>query len=1185
MTERIAENLSRVEENQQQVQPSEEQELETEQDQDTDEGIMSLETFQERTNKTMRRRGETLQEIDKALKSFKDYEEYSNSLNEEQNPGMTLKRGTESIHRLERLKVACEKWNSEHNKKENEENEDLKKNKRYQPVQDLLKSVNEHIDAQEKIMRQLFSDKGIELGENISDYKRGLLPYDEFYEQMNSPEILKMIKLSKMRKIISLGFKDDISKDHKYLHKILDDYKLFDDKRSKEDTVSKENSTEKYTYLLNLERRCKDWLEAHQSKKGKLYTAMTLLATPSTVRRNFIGQLVQAGGAIDQEKTMVESSMNSFQKLNGEDEGSLKDSIHIQLPDNILRLEKFKELTDAGVFHRRGENIKAIDHAIDAYHKNKREGNDEQKKISLEKIFKNTTYWLAIHKEDTTASVEHRRPIVRLLGEVSEKLLQKENGLETESIEKIDARESADAIFKHKGIEVVRRDIPTKEDFELMTYGGKTATRGKNLKRIEEQIEKYHEAKDDDERIKIIQYMYHSTGDWLYIHREDQEKDNSAGRRFDVINALYIQIKNLLENKEVDNTGNVENDSNLDSSESSENEENTGNNARTDSLIEGKNKRIPTIGQFKKLTDGGIFSTRGNNLKKIDKNIVAYDKLRVKNEYNEQEQKQVAQVLKNLYIACRDWINIHAVDGDGTIGMRKPIIEKMIGEEGLIAQESAILMRDKILSKDVGLNQEFIESEDKNLKDMFDIKDEYSDSLKKEMSSKNIEAGITIGISGIPLKFTMKIRYDHQGSKEGYIDDYDQVISDGSISEDNIRQDISTKHNVSMIVSGKLIYILEGKLNIGLYGLFTKASAETVDDCEKLMSFSTYNSLRRKSIVPKWLTKKIYGEYEEAEKKQSQAIGILEKNEKNYIEDGNVDSMGGSASMTLVGSVEMMAELLKGRKRIDKETLEKALEPLRGEEDSETLQELYLSLSGREEEVEDNWKFWKSKEDRKRTKKNFMSKKLNSSIYDQAKDEDELEKEKWVRTPGPILGIFNKPKVTTELENGDLKSKRLEVGVDTDAFLTKRSLAEMSVGLIRQIGGSFEDKEGNNHFDIRALNLKSFAGKIEDRVDQYAPIVYMRNHGFKSLVKGLDAKVIVELDAKKGVLKLLIGAINFDKEVLMALTEAIVTGTVLALNQTVMDKIKLAFAIGSNSSTEELLGFWKLPNSHFEIQQ
>ena len=46
---------------------------------------------------------------------------------------------------------------------------------------------------------------------------------------------------------------------------------------------------------------------------------------------------------------------------------------------------------------------------------------------------------------------------------------------------------------------------------------------------------------------------------------------------------------------------------------------------------------LPTVDEFQKMTYAGKMATRGDNLKRIDKNLLAYDVFRVKTRLNESE--------------------------------------------------------------------------------------------------------------------------------------------------------------------------------------------------------------------------------------------------------------------------------------------------------------------------------------------------------------------------------------------------------------------------------------------------------------------------------------------------------------------------------------------------------------------
>ena len=418
-------------------------------------------------------------------------------------------RKLSGIKKLDTIEGACMLWMKEH------------PNPKYTPsvvkrkpiIQKLLISVSiEKKGLLEEIQKKHDEGGG---GETDADKQlmqayggRGLMPYTAFVKRVDNISMAAVIPVSGIMKLRRKMGSDS------QLTKLLETYQDYEkssggksdlDKAANKDTIKRVTEL-RYQKLMNLEKACNDWLTAHKSKAGMLYTVKTLSATPATARRDLIGALVEKDGPIEHEKLVLKANFGVITDIANKEKGGEQeadkvdfDSVSSDKRTEIYEYEEFKKITDAGKTSTRGDNLSKIDELIKQYHEQKKENrrgkgkpDGIKKEIELlKKIFTGATYWLNLHENDTGGSVLFRMPVIKELAEIArEKLL---SGGEAD-IDSLDAGKNFGAAMGFKGVSQNKEELPTPEEFLKLTYVSKLNRRDKDLKELDQKLAEYHQA-------------------------------------------------------------------------------------------------------------------------------------------------------------------------------------------------------------------------------------------------------------------------------------------------------------------------------------------------------------------------------------------------------------------------------------------------------------------------------------------------------------------------------------------------------------------------------------------------------------------------------------------------------------------------------------------------------------------
>ena len=119
------------------------------------------------------------------------------------------------------------------------------------------------------------------------------------------------------------------------------------------------------------------------------------------------------------------------------------------------------------------------------------------------------------------------------------------------------------------------------------------------------------------------------------------------------------------------------------------------------------------------------------------------------------KQEKAVTVLKNLVDACQLWSQIHTDQSDGgSVGKRKVFIDKMGRKDGLVAEEAKILLRDKVLTQQVDVNEKIfpVEGSDEKFNNVFNsIGTQFTGKYGNESKHKKIAAYVYVNCPYVPM--------------------------------------------------------------------------------------------------------------------------------------------------------------------------------------------------------------------------------------------------------------------------------------------------------------------------------------------------------------------------------------------------------------------------------------------------
>lgn len=1157
--------------------------------------LLDPEAFRKATAVNMARRGKFLSQIDDALKSYNEFMKEQNEsknkapsgqdTNSNQNETTEISIKMKGMKKLDTIVGACDRWLEEH------QNPVLPNIKKRKPA-----VISVRADANLEIFRigeEINKRKGggIENPQRSSEdlsttfNGKGLIPYNEFKRRVDDISIASIIPVSYIMRKRRESFGGDT-----HLNRLLEAYVSYEatsesshkDRRILGMDSAKRVSEERYQKLENLKQACDNWLSAHQFKSGILYTITSFASTPASARRDIIAPLVVKGGPIDHEKQMIKTGYEQMANAAKETStgGSVTEAanfegISAQKHPDIYSSEEWLKLTNAGITAKRGDHISRIDGLIKEYHFYK-EGSERAKKPSnsdyiardqekmldaLKQLYTATTFWINLHKEDTGSTARYRYPFVVELSDIVERKLQG-NKVSQPELDELNAGKSFRSVLGYLGIGRNDKDLPTVEEFKKLTNLGKYHVRDKVLKKIDAHLEKYH-APDSDYRKEAILQIKNLATYWCLANQKFSE-DKATKDAFAAVNNLREQSEDLYSPKAAPITGSAE----------------SAADKPKEQEASGIPRILPTVDEFQKITYAGKTATRGANLTRIDKALMKYDVYRVKSRLNEEEQRGAVDALKGLMDACRIWSQVHYDESDGgSIGFRKIFIDKMTTQDGLIAEEVKLLLANKVLTQNEGLNDRVFgtASDNDQIGNVFSfIGSKMTGKFGNEKAHGKVTAYVSLNAPFVPMtSVTASISFEYNDQTTAKPDDYDKPLD-----EDNVRSTFFSESKISLGVGAKLLFFAQAKANFS-YGFLAKAKAGTIQDCLKLVEFSDYSYSRRSVLIPRWLTNLLFGGsvsqkgYESAEAKQPDAIKILGTDDRNYVEKGK--SIGGDAKadVKFLASAQASRETQGYKKRITRKAIMEALKQETGQDVATDVAPEDLA-SKYDEAI-------KNKQGSKNAARDFhrviASKREDVAASTISRAETSLVK---------------KGKAAWEWKDGSLRYFRLTRDFEIDKYLAGESASNTVMKMIQTIHDNFGNKN-ENKFDIMELDLPSSKSSLEKYIDGYEPLQKLRS--MKKILKfilGISVNLTLEVNVAKNMLNLYISRIDLDSGILAALpnmlsSQAIIKakdgekllGGLVKSVATVDAGVDIEFS----ATADDLLGYCQLKSSTFHVNK